>query len=141
MVRLTMLLVGAAAVAGCSSRPGKGDDGPHGQVVTDSQWVGQNVGRAEELLAGRFPGVEVISAPNGVIVRIRGATTLYGSNEPLYVVDGMTIEPGPGGALSGINPADIEKIEVLKDIGATGQYGARGANGVVLIRTRRGPKQ
>jgi TonB-dependent SusC/RagA subfamily outer membrane receptor len=76
-----------------------------------------------------------------LIVRIRGTTTLSGDNQPLYVIDGMTIEPGPGGALMGINPADIEKIEVLKDIGSTGQYGSRGANGVILIRTKRGPKQ
>ena len=52
----------------------------------------------------------------------------------------MIIEPGPGGALVGINPADIEKIEVLKDIGSTAMYGSRGANGVILIKTKRGAK-
>jgi iron complex outermembrane receptor protein len=97
------------------------------------------VGRAEELLAGRFPGVEVYRAPGGIAVRIRGSSSVYGSNEPLYVVDGMPIDPGPGGALVGINPSDIEKIEVLKDAGSTAQWGVRGANGVIVIKTKRGP--
>ena len=138
-------LLVAALGAGCSSSSAsKGSEGAGARpgVVTDSQWAGQTPARAEELLAGRFPGVDVLPAPGGgLIVRIRGTTTLSGDNQPLYVIDGMTIEPGPGGALMGINPADIEKIEVLKDIGSTGQYGSRGANGVILIRTKRGPKQ
>jgi TonB-dependent SusC/RagA subfamily outer membrane receptor len=143
MVRLTTIAVAVAGLAACSSRPSSRaeETATKGTVATDSQWVGQNVARAEELLAGRFPGVEVLSSPGGIIVRIRGTTTVYGSNEPLYVIDGMTIEPGPGGALVGINPSDIEKIEVLKDIGSTAQYGSRGANGVILIRTKRTPKQ
>ena len=108
-------------------------------VATDSQWVGQNPSTVEELLVGRFPGVEVYRAPGGLSIRIRGATSVMGSNEPLYVIDGMTIDPGPGGALVGLNPADIEKIEVLKDAGSTAMYGVRGANGVILIRTKRAP--
>jgi TonB-dependent SusC/RagA subfamily outer membrane receptor len=96
------------------------------------------VARAEELLQGKFPGVVITRLPNGgLAVRIRGTNSLLGSNEPLYVVDGMTIEPGPGGALFGINPGDIEKITVLKDVGSTGLYGVRGANGVVVITTKR----
>lgn len=94
--------------------------------------------RAEELMDGRFPGVQVVRlAGGGIAVRVRGATSIMGSNEPLYVLDGMTLEPGPGGALLGINPADIARIEVLKDIGSTSMYGVRGANGVVLITTRK----
>jgi TonB-dependent SusC/RagA subfamily outer membrane receptor len=142
MVRRIAVLAAIAAV-GCSSRPSSSSEqaGARPGVVTDSQWAGQNPARAEELLAGRFPGVEVLRAPGGLIVRIRGASTLHGDNEPLYVIDGQTITPGPGGALQGINPADIEKIEVLKDIGSTAQYGSQGANGVILIRTKRGPRQ
>jgi TonB-dependent SusC/RagA subfamily outer membrane receptor len=140
-------LILAAAVVGsasaCSSRPSTRTEQPasRANTATDSQWVGQNVSRAEELLAGRFPGVEVTSAQGGIIVRIRGSSSVYGSGEPLYVIDGMTIEPGPGGALLGINPADIAKIEVLKDVGSTGAYGSRGANGVILIQTHRGGKK
>jgi TonB-dependent SusC/RagA subfamily outer membrane receptor len=141
--RILITAVAMGVASGCSSRPSnKPDQGPHvSNVATDSQWNGQSVGRAEELLAGRFPGVEVYRVQGGIGVRIRGGTSVNGSNEPLYVVDGMTIEPGPGGALVGINPADIEKIEVLKDAGSTAQWGVRGANGVIVIKTKRGPSK
>ena len=79
----------------------------------------------------------MIRVPGGIAVRIRGASSVTGSNEPLYVVDGMEMVAGPGRALMGINPADITGIEVLKDIGSISAYGVRGANGVVLISTRR----
>jgi TonB-dependent starch-binding outer membrane protein SusC len=96
-----------------------------------------DVTRVEELFAGRFPGVQVLRHPGGGIsLRIRGATSVLGSNEPLYVIDGFPIEAPPGGALVGLNPADIQRIEVLKDIGSTSFYGMRGANGVVVITTK-----
>ena len=94
----------------------------------------------EEILHGRIAGVEVFRVPGGISVRIRGRTSLRGSNEPLYVIDGVPIQPGPGGALMGINPYDIESIEVLKDAVSTTMYGVRGANGVVVIKTK-GPPQ
>lgn len=110
-----------------------------GEVVTADDLRGVRVARAEELLAGRFAGVEVTPrAGGGISVRIRGATSLMGSSEPLYVIDGMPVQAGPGGALNGINPYDIARIEVLKDIGSTSFWGVRGANGVVLITTKRG---
>lgn len=106
--------------------------------ATDSVLGDAPVARAEELLEGKFPGVVLSRLPNGgLAVRIRGTNSLLGSNEPLYVVDGMAIEPGPGGALFGINPGDIEKITILKDVGSTALYGVRGANGVVVITTKR----
>src|SRR5688572_5137643 len=143
MVCRALGTVGVIAAVACSSHPPtKPEPGPHvSNTATDSQWTGQSVGRAEELLAGRFPGVEVYRAPGGIAIRIRGASSVYGSSEPLYVVDGMPIEPGPGGALVGINPSDIEKIEVLKHAGSTAQWGVRGANGVILIKTKRGPSK
>ena len=97
------------------------------------------VARVEELIAGRVPGVVVARRPGGgYALRIRGANTFYGSEEPLYVVDGMPLlGRGLAGALAGIAPADITRIEVLKDAGATAGYGAQGANGVVLITTKR----
>jgi TonB-dependent SusC/RagA subfamily outer membrane receptor len=91
----------------------------------------------EELFVGRFPGVTVTRVPGGIAVRIREGSTIMGSGEPLFVIDGQAIEAAPGGALVGINPADIQKIEVLKDIGSTAQYGVRGANGVILITTKK----
>ena len=91
----------------------------------------------EKVLMGRFPGVSVTrAADGGVVVRIRGTTSIYGSNEPLYVIDGIAIQPGPDGSLAGINPYDIATIEVLKDAADTAVYGVRGANGVIVIKTK-----
>ena len=93
-----------------------------------------------EMLA-RLPGVRVIELQNtfgGISVRIRGsANSLQGGEEPLFVLDGMPIPSGAGQIL-GINPNDIESITVLKDAGATAIYGSRGANGVILIKTKKG---
>jgi TonB-dependent SusC/RagA subfamily outer membrane receptor len=93
---------------------------------------------ARQALQGRAAGVDVTqagskpgSAPQ---VRIRGRRSFNASNEPLYVVDGI---PTVGG-LDDINPQDITSMEVLKDASATAIYGSRGANGVVLITTKRG---
>lgn len=109
---------------------------PRGEV-TEEDVKDVRVTRAEELLRGRFAGVEVLPLPGGgVSVRIRGATSLTLSTEPLYVVDGMPINAEPGGALKWLPPQEIQKIEVLKDIGSTAFYGVRGANGVILITTK-----
>jgi TonB-dependent SusC/RagA subfamily outer membrane receptor len=92
----------------------------------------------ERILAGRIAGVWVTrTADGGIAVRIRGVTSIYGSQEPLYVLDGMPIQPGPGGALIGINPYDIDSIKVLKDAASTAMYGQRGVNGVIVIKTKR----
>ena len=108
---------------------------------------------ADQMLQGRAPGVQ-ISANSGVpgggmFIRIRGSNSVNASNDPLYVVDGVFINntnlvaTGLGNQVSSnpiadINPADIERIEILKDANATAIYGSRGANGVVLIQTKRG---
>jgi TonB-linked SusC/RagA family outer membrane protein len=89
-------------------------------------------------LAGRASGVNVsqnTGAPGAAIsVRIRGTNSIQGSNEPLYVVDGFPYSSSP----TLLNNADIESVEVLKDASATAIYGSRGANGVVLITTKKG---
>jgi TonB-linked SusC/RagA family outer membrane protein len=91
-----------------------------------------------QALSGRAPGVQVLQntgAPGAnVSVRIRGANSIQGSNEPLYIVDGFPVSGNP----TILNNSDIESIEVLKDASATAIYGSRGANGVVMITTRRG---
>ncbi len=115
----------------------------------------------DQLLQGRASGVQITqnaANPNsGVSVRIRGTNSLRGNNEPLYVIDGiivssaaedvMSVDPAggqgntgqdPQSGLNGINPRDIERIEILKDASATAIYGSRGANGVVLITTKSG---
>jgi TonB-linked SusC/RagA family outer membrane protein len=94
-----------------------------------------SVGQA---LQGRAPGVDVSSTSNvpggGVSIRVRGTRSITADNEPLYVVDGIPLS----GGINDINPNIIESIEVLKDASATAIYGARGANGVILVTTKRG---
>jgi TonB-dependent SusC/RagA subfamily outer membrane receptor len=91
----------------------------------------------EEILKGRVAGVTVTQGQGGLVVRIRGISSFYGNNEPLYVLDDVPITPGYGGFLMGLGPHDIESIRVLKDPADTGLYGMRGANGVILIKTKR----
>jgi TonB-dependent SusC/RagA subfamily outer membrane receptor len=106
--------------------------------VTAEDIAGQKVARVEEMIEGRFPGVHVVRGRNGAMtLRIRGVSTLMGSSEPLFVIDGMPVHSGSGMALAGVNPSDIARIDILKDAGATAIYGSRGANGVVLITTKR----
>ena len=99
--------------------------------------IGQTpVLRVEQALQGRAPGVQVTNSSgqpgDAITVRIRGAGTT-GSADPLYVVDGL-----PVGGIDYLNPGDIESIEVLKDAASAAIYGARAANGVVLITTKSG---
>lgn len=103
--------------------------------VTEFEMQAQKAGSALELLEGRVAGVRVIRRNGGIAVRVRGPNTMLGGRDPLYVVDGMPIQPGPGGYL-GINPRDVASIEVLKDAASTAMYGIRGANGVVVITTK-----
>nr|WKN34242.1 TonB-dependent receptor [Tunicatimonas sp. TK19036] len=112
------------------------------------------VASSDQLLQGRASGVQVSSnsgSPGGgVFVRVRGSSSINGSSDPLYVVDGIPIQANNlseidlGGnttsPIADINPADIESIEILKDASATAIYGARAANGVVLITTKRGAR-
>lgn len=135
----TIVLISAACWHAAPSRHphGDGEDADaRARTATAEDWAGTTPARAEELFVGRFAGVRVVTAPGGISVRIRGTSTINGDGAPLYVVDGMAIE-APNGLLT-MNPSDIAKIEVLKDIGATSYYGVRGANGVVLITTKRG---
>lgn len=93
---------------------------------------------ARQALQGRAAGVDVVqngSRPGaGVTVRIRARRSINASNDPLYVVDGIPLS----GGIDDINPNDIVGMEVLKDASATAIYGSRGANGVVIVSTRRG---
>jgi TonB-dependent SusC/RagA subfamily outer membrane receptor len=91
----------------------------------------------EKLLMSRSPGVWVGRASDGSLaVRIRGGSSLMGNNDPLYILDGSPFTPGPEGALVGINPYDIESIKVLKNAAELSLYGARGSNGVIIIKTK-----
>ena len=91
-----------------------------------------------DLIEGRFAGVEVHRLANGgMSVRIRGQHTIRGDGEPLYVVDGIPQHGSSNGELTDLDPRYVQSIEVLKDGASTAVYGARGANGVVLITTKR----
>jgi TonB-dependent starch-binding outer membrane protein SusC len=94
----------------------------------------------DQLLQGKLPGVQVITSGgqpgSGATIRIRGASSLNGSKDPLMVVDGFPW--GDAGNLKQINPEDIESIEVLKDASSAAIYGSRGANGVIIITTKKG---
>jgi TonB-dependent SusC/RagA subfamily outer membrane receptor len=101
------------------------------------------VTRIEELLR-RIPGVQVRQQPDGNYeLRIRGPHTIMGSPaaaEPLLVIDDVAVPRGSlSSALAGLAPRDVARIDVLKDASATGLYGSRGANGVIVITTKRAP--
>jgi TonB-linked SusC/RagA family outer membrane protein len=96
------------------------------------------INSAAEMLNGRLAGVTATTAegsPDAQIrIRVRGGMSITGDNSPLYIVDGIQVENG----LSVISPQDIQTIDVLKDAAATAIYGARGANGVIVITTKSG---
>jgi len=124
-----------------------------------SDIVEQPIGGVDQILQGQASGVSVTRAsgqPGGAVsVRVRGVTSITGSNEPLYIIDGVNVSSagsasfnfsqfGGGGGqtqvspLSTLNPSDIESIQILKDASAAAIYGSQASNGVVLITTKRG---
>jgi len=106
--------------------------------VRGDQLTGQAISNPVQALTGLAPGVQVLQnsgEPGSALsVRVRGGNSLIGGNEPMYVIDGFPIT----GTLDNINPNDILSIEVLKDASATAIYGSRGANGVVMVTTKKG---
>jgi TonB-dependent SusC/RagA subfamily outer membrane receptor len=108
-----------------------------GTVVTAEDMARTPDQSIERMLQARVPGVLITRTPDGWLsVRIRGATTINGTTEPLYIIDGLPIQPGSGGSLVGINPNDIASIEVLKDAADLAFYGIRGSNGVIIVKTK-----
>jgi len=106
--------------------------------VTEEQLNTKPVTNAFEALQGKAAGVDITSGTRpGTIgsVRIRGSRSLTATNEPLYVVDGV---PLSAGGIETLNPSDIASIDILKDASSTAIYGSRGANGVILVTTKRG---
>ena len=135
-------------IASCSSGGGKpASTSPSPSPSTQSSTVtAENIHPAanepiEKVLQGRVSGVIVTrAADGGIAVQIRGQSAQLGNTQPLYVLDGVPIEPGPNGSLSGVSPYDIESIRVLKDPADLTMYGSRGANGVIVIKTKKAPK-
>jgi TonB-linked SusC/RagA family outer membrane protein len=108
-------------------------------TVSAASFQDQPVNRLDQVLQGRAAGVQVTNAagsPGGAVrIRIRGANSINGDNGPLYVVDGFV-----GAEFFSVNPDDIESLQVLKDASATAIYGSRGANGVIIVTTKKGNK-
>ena len=106
-------------------------------VVSGEDLNKTNSPTIERALQGKAAGVLVTQTSGNpgsdVSIKIRGIGSINRSSEPLYILDGV-----PVGSMSGISPEDIESVQILKDASATAIYGARGANGVVLIKTKRG---
>lgn len=116
----------------------------------------QIISSPDRLIQGAVAGAQVTQSTGqpggGAAIRIRGGTSINAGNEPLYVIDGFPIYNGDAtvdagvvsgpaiNPLSGLNPSDIESIDVLKDASSTAIYGSRGANGVILITTKTGKK-
>lgn len=111
-----------------------------GSVVSVNEAALKEVPSAnlQQALQGKAAGLEIQrsgTAPGAsAVIRIRGSRSISGSNDPLFVVDGIPFE----GTLNDLNPDDIASIDVLKDASATAIYGSRGANGVIIVTTRRG---
>ncbi len=117
------------------------------EAITAKDFTKGNIVTPENLLSGRVAGVNITTsgAPgSGSQIRIRGGSSLDASNNPLIVIDGLPLSSTAGGSrgvLASINPNDIESFSVLKDASATAIYGSRGANGVIIITTKKGRKE
>ena len=106
-------------------------------VLDNKSFKDQPITQVSDALQGRVSGVQVENSgvPGGSVkIRVRGSGSINKSNDPLYVVDGIVRESG----LDGINPEDIQSMQVLKDASSTAIYGSRGSNGVVLVTTKTG---
>lgn len=129
------VLIGLAT--GCSSgRKARPQPAPQ-QTVSEND-IERYGSDPIKLLQAKAPGVLVSRTDDGgIAVQIRGPASFYAGGEPLYVIDDVPIQPGPGGALRGVNPHDIESIKVLKDPAETGIYGMKGGNGVIVIKMKK----
>ncbi|HXQ78521.1 MAG TPA: TonB-dependent receptor plug domain-containing protein [Gemmatimonadaceae bacterium] len=130
---LSLLLVGAAA---CASGKQTGHSAVERAPATADD--SRDDGLVKVLRAGS-PGLNITHTGNGEIAvqLMRGPSSFYSSNGPLYLVDDVPYKPGPGGALVGINPYDIESIKALTKPDETALYGVRGANGIIVIKLKK----
>lgn len=117
-------------------------------AITSEDFNGGPIVSPEQLIAGKIAGVQITSNSGepggGISIRIRGGTSVNASNEPLFVIDGVPIDNEGTAAgrnpLNFLNASDIESYTVLKDASAAAIYGSRGANGVIIITTKKGKK-
>lgn len=134
------MLIGLAACASGGANQSGSNPAPSGRSIVTAEDLERSPGETiESILMSKVPGIIVSHAPDGSLaMQIRGGSSISSSNDPLFIVNGTPFQAGPGGALTGINPFDIASIEVLKDAASTTMYGVRGANGVIIIKTKQG---
>jgi len=131
-----LVLTVLSPLAACGGGPSRGPS-PGNQVVVSEDLERNPDKPIEKVLQEKVSGVSVSRADDGSIaVQIRGTMSLAGDDAPLYILDDMPFQPGPGGALSGVDPYTIESIKVLKGPDAA-IYGMRGFNGVIVITTKK----
>lgn len=126
-----------ALAAACASGSRSTSELPGPSTVTASDMERNPGDPIERVLQAKDPSIQVNSSPAGLSVTIRGSSSFVSGTSPLYVLDGIPVQPGPGGLLTGINPYDIESIRVLKNPVDIALYGMRGGNGVIVITTKR----
>ena len=135
---MSILLLLAVACARRSASHQPADSSlPPGTVLTADD-IRRSPGQSlEQLLLARVPGLTLTRAPDGhPVLHLRGTTTILGDDEPLFVVNGIPLGPNASGNLAAIALQDIETVQVFRDGATTAAYGIRGANGVILIRTK-----
>lgn len=131
----------AGALAGCAHAGDGESSGPReaGPAVSAQDIERAPTVSVEDQMTGRFPGVRIIHLPGGGFsVRMFGPTGPRSNQEPLYVVDGLPVRVDPGRGIYWLNPLDIARIRVLKNVADTALWGVRGGNGVVVITTKKG---
>lgn len=127
-------------LAGCAHRsaaPAPSEARPPYTVLTADD-IRRSPGQSlEELLLAHVPGLTVEHAADGrAVLHLRGPNTFMGAEEPLFVVNGIALGPAVTSNLSAIDIHDIDTVQVLREAAATAAYGSRGANGVIIIRTK-----
>ena len=132
-----MLLFGLLVLTACSSS--KGVEKDETNVITEDEIHETNAVSLNELISRRVPGVQIQQTGDGRIVAvIRGRNSFHGNDAPLYVVDGIPVDPMADGSLPGVLISEIKEIEVLKSPAETARWGMRGANGVIMVTTKKG---
>ena len=140
--RRALSILSVAALAACAGSKPATNGAPRPMTSTSDKTIEIDHSKHaytsfEELFEARAPGVQVIRQNGTFALRIRGLSSPVGNLDPLIVIDGHASDLPGTRALEGLNPNDVERIEVLKDAASTSFYGVRGGSGVIIIRTKR----
>ena len=135
---MALLMGFFTVIAGCSGSDSTRERTEANTVTGDEARRTPTV-RLADLIQQRVPGINLTQTTEGHIkVRIRGVTSFTGDNQPLFVVDDVPVDPDPDGSLPGVTVHEIESIKVYKNPSDTARWGMRGANGVIVVKTKTG---